>query len=203
MLGEVRVTDPWLFGSDVSGTARVYALMYGREGYDTYETGLDGKLNWKFGDHYTLDLLAGCSVVKLTGDGLPSSELGEKVYTNPRLRLTQTLDFRDNPVLPTNGWHLENPLEIGAAIGDISTSYVMAGLSGGWFHEINRHYRDRNRRRVGHARSLRRWRRSADRSAPVQWRRAQRAEFSRARTRALPSMAIRPVARRCGIPTWN
>jgi outer membrane protein assembly factor BamA len=114
--------------------------MYGREGYDTYETGFDGKLIWKFGDHYTLDLLAGSSAVKLTGDGLPSSELGEKVYINPKIRLTQTVDFRDNPVLPTKGWHLENPLEIGSAVGDMSTSYVKAGLTGGWFHEINRHY---------------------------------------------------------------
>jgi outer membrane translocation and assembly module TamA len=35
---------------------------------------------------------------------------------------------------------LESPLEIGAAVGDVSTSYVKAGLTGGWFHEINRRY---------------------------------------------------------------
>lgn len=140
LLGEARVTDPWLFGSDVSGTARVYALMYGREGYDTYETGFDGKLIWKFGDHYTLDLLAGSSAVKLTADGLPSSELGEKVYVNPKIRLTQSVDYRDNPVLPTKGWHLENPLEFGSAIAGVSTSYVKAGLTGGWWHQINRRY---------------------------------------------------------------
>jgi outer membrane protein assembly complex protein YaeT len=140
ILGEARITDPWLFGSDVAGTARVFALMYGREGYDSYETGFDGKLTWKFGDHYSLDVYAGNSVVKLTGDGLPSSELGEKLYVNPRLRFTQSLDFRDNPVLPESGWHLENPLEFGSAIGDISTSYVKAGLTGGWYHEINRRY---------------------------------------------------------------
>jgi outer membrane protein insertion porin family len=140
LLGEVRVTDPWLFGSDVSGTARAFALMYGREGYDSYETGFDGKLTWKFGDHYSLEVYAGNSVVKLTGDGLPSIELGETLYMNPKLRFTQTVDFRDNPVLPKSGWHIGNPLEIGSAIGDISTSYVKAGLTGGWFHEINRRY---------------------------------------------------------------
>jgi outer membrane protein assembly factor BamA len=139
-LGDVRVTDPWLGGSDVSATGRAYALMYGREGYDVYATGIEGKLVRKFGDHYTLDLSGGLSVVNLNDDGLPVSELGETVYSNPRLRLTQTLDFRDNPVLPKRGWHLENPLEIGAAVGDLSTSYVMGGLSGGWFHELNRHY---------------------------------------------------------------
>jgi outer membrane protein assembly factor BamA len=139
-LGDVRVTDPWLGGSDVSATARVFALIYGREGYDVYETGVEGRLGWKFGSHYTLELLGGFSAVNLNDDGLPFSELGETVYTHPRLRLTQSLDFRDNRVLPKSGWHLENPLEIGAAVGDLSTSYVMAGLSGGWFREISRHY---------------------------------------------------------------
>ncbi len=140
LLGDVRITDPWFMGSDISATARAYALMYGREGYDTYETGLDAKLIWKFGKHYTLDLLAGYSYVNLSEDGLPVSELGETLYSHPRIRLTQMLDFRDNPVLPRKGWHLESPLEIGAAVGDLSTSYVKAGLKGGWFHEINRRY---------------------------------------------------------------
>lgn len=140
VLGEVSVTDPWWFGADVAATARAYSLIYSREGYSTYESGIDGKVSWKPGKHYTLELLAADSLVNLNEDGLPVSELGETVYTHPRLRLTQTVDYRDNPVLPTRGWHLENPLQIGAAVGEISTSYVMAGLSGGWFHTLNPNY---------------------------------------------------------------
>jgi outer membrane protein assembly factor BamA len=140
VLGETRVTDPWLFGSDVSATARLYALIFGREGYDTFETGLDGRLSRRFGDHYTLEILAGYSFLDISGSGLQPSDLGETNYTNPKLRVTQTLDYRDSPVLPRNGWHLNAPLEIGAAIGDVSTSYVRAGLNGGWFHRINDNY---------------------------------------------------------------
>jgi outer membrane protein assembly factor BamA len=140
VLGEARLTNPWLLGSDVSASGRFYALIYGREGYDTYETGLDGRLSWKPGDHYTADLLAGYSLVSLSDDGLPSYALGETDYTNPRLRLTQTWDYRDNPVLSKTGWHVESPLEIGAAIGDVSTSYARAGLAGGWFHGLGRNY---------------------------------------------------------------
>lgn len=140
LLGETRITDPWLFGKDVSATARAYAMIYGREGYVTYDTGLEGKLTWKFGQHYTLDLLVGTSVVKASGDGLPSSQLGDKFYANPKIRLTQGLEFRDNPVLTKSGWHMENPLEIGAAVGDLSTSYVKTGMTGGWHHQLNRHY---------------------------------------------------------------
>ncbi len=140
VLGETKLTDPWLFGSDVSATARIYALSYAREGYSSLETGLEAKTTWKFGDHYTLDVLAGYSVVNVTPEGLPSSELGESVYTHPRFRVTQGLDFRDSAVLPTSGWHLESPLEIGTAIGDLTTAYARTGLTGGWYHKINADY---------------------------------------------------------------
>jgi len=140
LLGEVRVINPWLFGSDISGDARLYALMYGREGYTSFESGLEGKLSRKFGEHYQLDLHAGVSLVNLSEEGLPVSALGETVYTHPRIRITHTLDFRDNPILPKDGWHLESPLQIGAALGDDSTSYVMAGLKGGWYQKLGRKY---------------------------------------------------------------
>jgi outer membrane protein assembly factor BamA len=140
VLGDVRVTDPWVNGSDVAASLRAYALIFGREGYEIFESGLEGKLTWNFGDHYAVELLVGTSIVDLTRDGLPSSELGETNYANPRIRATQTLDFRDNPVLPTRGWRLQNPLEFGAAVGNVSTSYIKTGLTGGWHHRINRNY---------------------------------------------------------------
>jgi outer membrane protein assembly factor BamA len=139
-LGEVRLTDPWLFGSDISANARAHAVMHAREGYDSYETGLSGGITWKPTDHYSLDVLLATSFVNLSTDGLPMSELGETVYINPRLRFTQRLDFRDSTVLPKSGWHIEWPFEIGAAVGDLSTSYLRTGLSGGWYHQINRRY---------------------------------------------------------------
>ena len=134
VLGEARLVDPWFMGTDAAASARVYALVYGREGYSTFETGLEGTGTWEFGDHYKLEALAGFSFVNLTEDGLPVSELGETVYGQPRLRVTQTLDYRDSAVLPRNGWHLTAPLEIGSAMGDLSTSYVQAELSGAWYH---------------------------------------------------------------------
>ncbi len=140
LLGETRLTDPWLFGSDVSGSARVYALIYGREGYSSLATGVEGKATWEIGNHYTLELLVGHAVVNLAEDGLPAAELGETVYNQPYFRVTQAADFRDSAVLPKSGWHFENPLEFGAAIGDIGTLYVKAGLTGGWYRKINSDY---------------------------------------------------------------
>jgi outer membrane protein insertion porin family len=140
VLGETRVTDPWFMGTDVAASARVYALVYGREGYTSLETGLEGTGTWEFGDHYKVEALAGFSFVNLNEDGLPASELGETVYGQPRLRVTQTLDYRDSAVLPRSGWHLAAPLEIGSAMGDLSTSYVRAELSGAWYHTFENEY---------------------------------------------------------------
>ena len=134
VLGETRITDPWFMGTDVAASARLFALIYGREGYTSFETGLEGSGTWSFGDHYKLEALAGFSFVNLSEDGLPQSELGETVYGQPRLRVTQTLDYRDSAILPQNGWHLAAPLEIGSAMGDLSISYVRAELSGAWYH---------------------------------------------------------------------
>lgn len=140
VLGETRLTDPWFLGTDVAASARLFALIYGREGYSSFETGLEGSGTWEFGGHYKIEALAGYSFVNLNEDGLPASELGETVYSQPRLRITQTLDYRDSAVLPKNGWHLTAPLEIGAAIGDLSTSYVRGELSGAWYHTFPNDY---------------------------------------------------------------
>ncbi len=140
VLGETRLTDPWFLGSDVAASARLFALIYGREGYSSFETGLEASGAWGIGDHYKIEALAGYSFVNLNEDGLPVSELGETVYGQPRIRVTQTLDYRDSAVLPKNGWHLAAPLEIGAAFGNLSTSYVRGEVSGAWYHTFESDY---------------------------------------------------------------
>lgn len=138
VLGETRITDPWLFGSDVAGTARLFALIFGFEGYRSFETGVDGKVTWKVSDHYSIDLLSGLSVVNLSSDGIPDADLGETVYTNPKLVLNQLFEYRDSKILPKSGWHLELPVEIGSAIASTSSSYAKLGALGGWYHRLSK-----------------------------------------------------------------
>lgn len=140
VLGETRLTDPWMFRRDLSGTLRHFALSYSREGYDSLETGLEGILGWKWGDHYSAELSVGGSLVSIRGAGLPRAELGETQYLNPRVRFTQTYDRRDSPVMPEKGWHLSMPIEIGSAIGDNNTGYVRTGIAGAWYYRIDRNH---------------------------------------------------------------
>lgn len=140
VLGETKIVNPWLFGSDYSLAARVYALIYGHEGYSSFETGLETKFSRKFGDHFLTELLFGYSIVNITAEGLNRADLGETVYLHPRISLTQTIDYRDNPVLPKNGWHIKMPLQVGSVVGDMSTTYVKGGISGGWYHPLGKTY---------------------------------------------------------------
>lgn len=133
MLGEARVTDPWLFGSDVSCSLRSYALTFNREGYDTFETGLDGRCVWRPTPQWSLECLAGMALVNLSEDGLPARVLGETVYSHQKVRFTALLDHRDHPVLPTSGWHVIAPIEIGTTTGDTAAAYSRAAVEAGAF----------------------------------------------------------------------
>lgn len=140
VLGETRITDPWVFNRDISGTLRHYALSYTREGYESRETGIEGIFGLQMGDHYSAELSIGNSLVNIRSDGLPRAALGETQYFNPRIRFTQNYDRRDNPVIPKKGWHLTLPVEVGAAIGDNETSYLRGGISGAWYYRIDRNH---------------------------------------------------------------
>lgn len=132
LLGEVGIIDPWLFGSDVKGGLRLFMLSGLNEGYTTWKAGTEASASWQASEHYFLDLRAGWSFVNTNDDGIPSNLLGETVYQNPYIRFNQRLDYRDSKVLPTKGWNAEFPIEFGAALGEVSSTYVKAELSSAW-----------------------------------------------------------------------
>ncbi|OYV04665.1 MAG: hypothetical protein CFE26_15670, partial [Verrucomicrobiales bacterium VVV1] len=63
LLGEVGLTDPWLFGSDVKGSLRLFMLSGLNEGYTTWKAGGEASASWQASEHYFLDLRAGWSIV--------------------------------------------------------------------------------------------------------------------------------------------
>lgn len=140
ILGDLRVTDPWLFGSDWAGTARLYSIIYGHEGYKSFDTGLEGILSRKFSDHFRLEFTVGYSIINTTKDGLPSYALGDNTYHHTRVRAAPVWDYRDNAMLPTSGWLLKTPLQIGSANGDDLAFYTSLGASGAWFHKLSPTY---------------------------------------------------------------
>ncbi len=138
LLGEVSLTDPWLWGTDAKGSVRLYSLSRGNEGYDNWTTGLEGSVSYPFSDHYSVQALLGTATASTTPDGLPVTRLGETEYQNNYLSLNQRLDYRDSSVLPTEGWHLDIPLTFGSAVGTNTTSYFQTGFETSYYKPIGK-----------------------------------------------------------------
>lgn len=137
LLGEISLTDPWIAGSDISGRLRLFSASRDYEGYDVWRTGLHASAIWPVNRRYRIEVLLGTDHVTTSPDGLPPAALGTQDYQNPRLVITQSIDYRDNPVLPTSGWHLEMPLELGAAVGGDKTQYFKGGIGGSYHHTLS------------------------------------------------------------------
>ncbi len=137
LLGEISLADPWIRGTDLSGKARLFSLSKSYEGFDVWRSGLEGSIAWPVTDNYLVTAALGLAYVTTESDGVPRANLGEPDYANPYLRITQRLDYRDNPVLPTSGWHLEMPIEVGSAIADLSTGYLKVGLGGSYHYPLS------------------------------------------------------------------
>lgn len=138
ILGEISLTDPWLYGSDARGNLRLYSITKNHEGYDNWRSGLQATVSYPVSDHYRLDFALGWAFVKTTEDGILPWELGERNYQNPYLLFNQRFDYRNNKMNPTKGWYLDIPFEIGGAFGDQSTHYLKAGFSSAYYHSLGK-----------------------------------------------------------------
>lgn len=140
VLGELKLTDPWWRGTEIKRTHRLYALIKAYDGYTSYESGFETMWKYDLTDHYSMELMIGYSYVSVTEEGLPVALLGETSYGHSRVGFTQKWDYRDSPILPKSGWHLSVPAQIGAAIGDETSTYLKLGLDGGWYYALNDTY---------------------------------------------------------------
>lgn len=137
LLGEISLTDPWLWGRDLQGTLRIFALSKDYEGFTGQRSGIGGIITQEITDHYSLEYGVGVAYVSNSPDGLLPASLGDDSYINASFQMNQLLDYRDNPALPTSGWHLGLPLEIGAVLGGHSSMYVKMQLEGSWHYQLS------------------------------------------------------------------
>ncbi len=136
VLGEVRLSDPWWHGTDIQWHVRMFSMTRSFEGYRTLEAGLESGIRYDLTENYSFDALLGYSFVNVESDTLPEALLGDLQYSKIRLRLNQTLDYRDSKVLPKDGWHLSTPIELGIVSGDFTTTYVKLEIDGGFYYPI-------------------------------------------------------------------
>lgn len=139
-LGELRLKDPWWYGTEFGWEVRAFGLARAFDGYNSFSAGIETGWTWEATDYYSMELRLGYAYYLITADGLPESLLGDTSYNNATIRWNQTLDFRDNPILPKDGWHVSTPTEIGATLGESASTYVKAGVEGGYYLSLGDTY---------------------------------------------------------------
>jgi len=125
LLGDIRLSDPWLFDTDTYLGLRLFSVTRSLEGYDKFETGVSAEFSRDdLGEHIDASLIFGTSIVNIDSNGVARDELGETVYTHNYVRADVGYDRRDDPVSPTRGYHLNAILEAGFISADSNSNYV-------------------------------------------------------------------------------
>ena len=125
LLGDIRMSDPWLLGTNTYLGLRLFSVTRALEGYDKFETGVSAELSRDdLAEHLDASLIFGGSIVSISDDGMLPSELGETDYGLYYARASLAYDRRDDPVSPSSGYHISTLLEAGYIAGDISSNYI-------------------------------------------------------------------------------
>ena len=120
--GEVTFTDPWLFDSDYRLKLRLYALTSELKGYSKNEIGFLPSLSRRLTDHWEVSAFVLAKYVHLKDILItPPSLAGPTDYSVAGIGVSQTLDYRNNKVLPTKGFIFTTSLDFAPnGIGAIS-----------------------------------------------------------------------------------
>ena len=127
--GELLYLDPWLFESDYSLRAKLYAVSRTEEGYSKLENGLRTDLSRKVTKNIELGVFLQLENVEITEAFVEPQFLGATAYQIATVGFTQTFDFRDHPVSPTHGWIISTSLDADAIAGDVAFGRATARLS--------------------------------------------------------------------------
>jgi outer membrane protein insertion porin family len=129
--GEVVYTDPWLFDTDYRLKLRLYALTATLKGYSKNEVGFSPSVSREITDHWEVSAFALGKYVALTEILInPPSLAGPDRYSVVGIGVSQTLDYRNNKVLPSRGFIFDASLDFAPnGIGDISFIRGRARLS--------------------------------------------------------------------------
>jgi len=139
LLGDIRLSDPWLFGTDTYLGLRIFSVTRALEGYDKFESGGSAEFSRDdFGQYIDASLIFGSSIVNTESNDIPVTQLGETVYGHHYLRAEVSYDRRDDPVTPASGYHLNAAFQAGLIAGDISSNYYRFDLSGAGYIPVGK-----------------------------------------------------------------
>jgi len=134
--GELLYVDPWLFDSEWKLRARLYSEVRDELGYSKTTGGLRLELTRRFTPHWEA---GGYTMFENTGISslsIDRSLAGPTNYALTAAGLTQTLDYRDDPMNPTRGWVFSTSADLDALDGRVA--FARAALRYSWYRSIGK-----------------------------------------------------------------
>jgi outer membrane protein insertion porin family len=110
--------DPWFLDHPrLNMRAKIFSADRKEKGYMKNEVGARAELGWKTLPHFEVGAFAQGSKVKITEPEIDPLLLGPTDYQLIIVGLTQTTDYRDNPIAPTRGWIFSTSFDVGTIDG--------------------------------------------------------------------------------------
>jgi outer membrane protein insertion porin family len=110
--GEILYEDPFFFDTDFAFKARVGALTFDFDGYSKFEIGGRLELTRKIVKQDEAGVVFTARHVDVTSEGINPIFLGPTSYFVNALGFTNTLDFRDSPLVSPRGFVVNNTLDL-------------------------------------------------------------------------------------------
>lgn len=131
--GEILYEDPFFLDSDLNFKARVGALTYDFDGYSKFETGGRIELSRKFTKQYEVGLVFSARHVEVTSSDIDPMFLGRTSYFVNSLGFSQTLDFRESPLVNPRGFLFNQTLDLALNEFGSDVEFVRLTLRAGYY----------------------------------------------------------------------
>ncbi len=111
--GELLYVDPWLFDTRFALRASLYSRVTSQEGYKSNQTGIRTDLSRKLLPHLELAAFLQAQTVRVTEETISAADLGLLDYNFVSIGITQSTDYRDDPINPSRGFVLNSAFDFG------------------------------------------------------------------------------------------
>lgn len=126
-LGEVSITDPFLFGYNLRSTPRAFILRNSFDEYSILESGVGWTVSRDFDSRQTLEFNAEISFATTSGEELPTSALGATDYLVARAGAAYLFDARNSTVSPSKGFFGRLDAEVGYVVANTPNTFFELG----------------------------------------------------------------------------
>lgn len=122
--GEIVFHDRWFLESKFDFRARLNALTTRYDGYTKFEIGAQGVLSRQLTEHLNVNAFLQGRHVTVTGTGIDPAYLGPTDYIVTTPGVSASLDYRDSPLNPRQGWIASTSLEFASSALGSDVDYL-------------------------------------------------------------------------------